>query len=333
MNTIILKSAVITGIGLIALGGGGTVWAAGCIDANPKYPLAAEPATFVDPADPDTYEAPDESIPAPATTAFDGNLNCDSTSGYFGGFIAGGSGTETFTSPDGLKQFTVTSFIDNGKAVWKVVHDEFLAEGVTEFRGIDATISASNKGSKGCNTTFGVDAGSGESAFEKTNGSLVASDLFVCANETVDSVPAPPPPPAAKVEGCVLQDNEAISIYDVTIQCSGVPDGQQRTIVVTQDTGEDLDGDGLADPVPGFGFANEDGVIDLHNVCICNGPNPVASGLTCDPSPLPDDPVTDALEPCTVTDAVPNIEMTFQNSYCIVSGGSRTCYDSKYLRR
>ena len=134
MNTNILRSSAITGIGLIALGVGSTVWAAGCIDADPKYPLASDLTVFVDPLDPDTYVAPDESIPAPSITAFDGNLTCDSTSGYFGGFIAGGSGTETFTSPDGSKQFTVTSFIDKGKAVWKVIHDESLAEGVTEFR-------------------------------------------------------------------------------------------------------------------------------------------------------------------------------------------------------
>jgi len=326
MNTNIIKSAAITGIGLIALGVGGTVWAAGCIDANPKYPLTAEPATFVDPADPDTYVAPDESIPAPSTTAFDGNLTCDSTSGYFGGFIAGGSGTETFTSPDGLKQFTVTSFIDNGKAVWKVIHDESLAAGVTEFRGIDATISASNKGSKGCNTTFGVDAGSGQSAFEKTNGTLVASDLFVCANETIDSVPTPPPPPPAMVEGCVLENNEVIDIFGVTIQCLGGPPGQQQTIIVAKDTGEDTNGDGMADPVPGFGFVDEDGVINLKNVCICNGPDPVVGELTCDPSPLPDDPVTDALEPCTVVDSVPPFELLIQNPYCFTYGGSRRCY-------
>ena len=326
MNTNILKSSAITGIGIIALGVGSTVWAAGCIDADPKYPLASDLTVFVDPLDPDTYVAPDESIPAPSTTEFDGNLTCESTSGYFGGYIAGGSGTETFTSPDGTKQFTVTSFIDNGKAVWKVIHDESLAEGVTEFRGIDATISASNKGSKGCNTTFGVDAGSGESAYEKTNGGLVASDLYVCANEIVDSVPVPPPPPPAVVEGCVLQDNEVINIYGVTIQCTGVPAGQQRTVFVAKDTGEDIDGDGIADPVPGFGFANEDGVIDLKNVCICNGPDPVDGEVTCDPSPLPDDPVTDALEPCTVKDSVPALDLTIQNPYCITYGGSRRCY-------
>ena len=327
MNTNILKSAVITGIGLIALGVGGTVWATGCIDTKPKYPLVAEPATFVDPADPDTYEAPDESIPAPATTAFDGNLTCESTSGFFGGFIRGGSGTKTFTSPDGLKQFTVTSFIDNGKAVWNVIHDESLAAGVTEFRGIDATISASNKGSKGCNTTFGVDAGAGESAFEKTNGTLVASDLFVCANETVDSVPTPPPAPAAEIEGCVLQNNEVIDIYGVTIQCLGVPEGQQRTVYIAKDTGADTNGDGIADPVPGFGFTNEDGVIDFANVCICNGPNPVGGELQCDPNPnQPDDPVTDALEPCTVTDAFPPLNVLIMNTRCITYGGSRRCY-------
>jgi len=328
MNTNILKSAAITGIGLIAFGVGGTVWASGCIDVNPKYPLASELATFVDPDDETTYEAPDESIPAPATTAFDGNLTCDSTSGFFGGFIADGSGTKTFTSPDGLKQFTVTSFIDNGKAVWKVVHDESLAEGVTEFRGIDATISASNKGSKGCNTTFGVDAGSGESAFEKTNGSLVASDLYVCANETVDSVPTPPPPPAAKIEGCVLQNDDVIDIYGVTIQCRGVPEGQQRTVYIAKDTGdEDVNGDGKADPVPGFGFTNDDGVIDFRNVCICNGPYPVGEELQCDPNPAqPDDPVTDALEPCAVVNSVPALDITIQNPRCITYGGSRRCY-------
>jgi len=321
MNTNILRSSAITGIGLIALGVGSTVWAAGCIDADPKYPLASDLTVFVDPLDPDTYVAPDESIPAPSITAFDGNLTCDSTSGYFGGFIAGGSGTETFTSPDGSKQFTVTSFIDNGKAVWKVIHDESLAEGVTEFRGIDATISASNKGSKGCNTTFGVDAGSGESAFEKTNGSLVASDLYVCANETVDSVPAPPPPPPVEVEECFLNDGDNITIYGVTVQCDGVPLGEQRTIFIAKDT-ETVDGQ--VTTVPGFGFTDDAGVIDFNNVCICNGPLPLeGSEPECYPDPL--NPVP-GLELCTVNDAIPSLNVEIQNPRCITYGGSRRCY-------
>ena len=328
MNANILKSSAIIGIGLIALGVGGTVWAEGCIDPDPKYPIAAETNTFVDPLNYDTYVAPDQSIPAPAVTAFDGNLTCDSTAGYFGGLIPGGSGTRTFSSPDGLKQFTVTSVLDNnGKAVWNVIQDVTLPvdSGVIELRGIDATISASNKGSKGCNTTFGVDAGSGVSAYEKTNGAFVASDLFVCANETVDSVPVPPPPPAAVVEGCVLANGEVINIYGVTIQCTGVPVGEQRTIFVAKDTA-DLDGDGTAEPVDGFGFVDANGVINLKNICICNGPDPVAGEVTCDPSPLPDDPVTDALEPCTVKDAVPALDLTIQNPYCITYGGTRRCY-------
>ena len=327
MNKNIIKSSAITGVGLIALGVGSTVWAEGCIDPNPKYPIASKPTTFVDPADPDTYVAPDESIPAPSVTAFDGNLTCDSTTGYFGGFISDGAGTETFTSPDGSKQFTVTSFIDNGKAVWKVVHDESLAEGVTEFRGIDATISASNKGSKGCNTTFGVDAGSGESAYEKTNGTLVASDLFVCANETVDSVPPPPPPPAVAVEECFLSNNQSIKIYGVTVLCADVPAGEQRTIFVAKNT--ELDADSVAQPVPGFGFTNDAGVIDFTNVCICNGPDQTNSTeLLCDPNPdQPDDPVTDALEPCTVREnAVPALDLTIQNPVCVTYGGFRRCY-------
>ena len=93
MNTNILKSTAITCTGLIALGLGGTVWAAGCVDPAPKYPLASDLTVFVDPSDETTYVEPDESIPAPSVTAFDGNLTCDSTTGLFGGFIAGGSGT------------------------------------------------------------------------------------------------------------------------------------------------------------------------------------------------------------------------------------------------
>ena len=327
MNTNILRSAAITGIGLFALGAGGTVWAAGCIDANPKYPIASEPTVFVDPADtadpPDTYVAPDESIPAPAITAFDGNLTCDSTSGYFGGFISDSSGTETFTSPDGSMQFTVTSVLDNGKAVWNVIHDNTLdpLSGITELRGIDATISASNKGSKGCNTTFGVDAGSGESAFEKTNGSLVASDLFVCANETVDSVPAPPPPPPVEVEECFLNDGDNITIYGVTVKCDDVPRGEQRTIFIAKDT-ETVDDQVV--PVPGFGFTDDAGVIDFKNVCICNGPYPLDDAEPeCYPDPL--NPVP-GLELCTVNNAIPSLNVEIQNPRCITYGGSRRCY-------
>ncbi len=160
MNRNIPKCSAIAGIGLMALGLSGAVWAEGCIDPDPKYPLAVELTTFVDPTDQDTYVAPDDSIPEPSVTAFDGNLTCDSTSGYFGGFIAGGSGTKTFVSPDETVQFTVTSVINiNGMAEWNVVKDENPLEGATQLRGIDATIAASSKGSKGCNTTFGVDAG------------------------------------------------------------------------------------------------------------------------------------------------------------------------------
>jgi hypothetical protein len=328
MNASIFKSTAITGIGLITLSLGGTVWAEGCVDPDPKYPITNEPTVFVDPLDPDTYEAPAESIPAPSVTEFDGNLTCESTSGYFGGFIANATGTQTFTSPDGSMQFTVRSYLDNGKAVWNVIHDESLPADVMELRGIDATISASNKGSKGCNTTFGVDAGSGVSAFEKVNGTFVASDLYVCASTTVDSVPVPPPPPPAVVEGCVLADGDVISIYGVTIQCAGVPSGEQRTVFVAKDT-EDLDpNDGVLDPVPvpGFGFANAEGVIDFKNVCICNGPGPVDGETGCDPSPLPDDPVTDALPLCSVTDSVPALDLTIQNPYCVTYGGSRRCY-------
>jgi len=327
MNTKIIKSAAITGVGLIALSVGGTVWAAGCIDANPKYPITSDLTTFVDPLDPDTYVAPDESIPAPSVTEFDGNLTCDSTSGYFGGFIANGSGTETFTSPDGKMQFTVTSFLDNGKAVWNVIQDVPLQPGVmTELRGIDSTISASNKGSKGCNTTFGVDAGSGESAFEKNNGSLVASDLYVCANGIVDSVPGPPPPPVAEVKGCVLSSaGDSVEIYNVTIQCTDLLPGEQRTIFVAKDIGDINPDPNIIDidVVPGFGFANEEGVIDFNNVCICKGPSIGVIETECYPDPL--NPVP-GLELCTVNDAVPSLEVEIQNPRCVTYGGSRRCY-------
>jgi hypothetical protein len=323
MKINILKSTAMTCIGLIALGVGGTVWAAGCVDPDPKYPLASDLTVFVDPSDPDTYVAPDESIPAPSVTAFDGNLTCDSTTGLFGGFIASGSGTETFTSPDGSMQFTVTSVLDNGKAVWKVIHDETLPEGseVTELQGIDATISASNKGSKGCNTVFGVDAGSGVSAYQKVNGGFVASDLFVCASQTIDSVPPPPPPPPVAVEECFLNDGDNITIYGVTVQCDGVPSGEQRTIFIAKDT-ETVDGQVVS--VPGFGFTDDAGVIDFKNVCICNGPLPLEeSEPECYADPL--NPVP-GLELCTVNDAIPALNVEIQNPRCVTYGGSRRCY-------
>ena len=340
MNTSIFKSTAIACTGLIALSLGGTVWAEGCIAPDPKYPIL-ETSTSVDlygptfvnpsvdengvPLYPDTYVAPRESIPVPSVTEFDGSMTCDSTSGYFGGFIVGASGTETFTS--GNVQFTVTSYVDpNGKAVWNVVPaDPPPPAGITELRGIDATISASNKGSKGCNTTFGVDAGSGMSAYQKSNGTYVASDLFVCANTTYDPVPAPQPAPPAIVEGCgVLDDGDAIIIHGVTVSCGGVPPGEQRTIFVAINTADD--GSGIK-PVPGFGFANEKGVIDFSNVCICNGPDSVDAKVTCDPSPLPDDPETDALPDCTVSeDSLPALNLTIQNPICIGYGGSRRCY-------
>ena len=87
MKANILKSTAIAGVGFIALGVAGTVWAAGCIDADPKYPIPTGDL-FVDPTEtnspPLTYVGPAESIPAPSITEFDGNLTCDSTSGYFG---------------------------------------------------------------------------------------------------------------------------------------------------------------------------------------------------------------------------------------------------------
>jgi hypothetical protein len=323
MNKKIVKLAAIAAVSFFALGVSGPTWAQGCINPDPKYPITSDLSVYVNPdevvlpgSQPLTYVAPAPSIPAPSVSEFDGSMTCASTAGLFGGPIPNAIGISTFTTitEGGVEmQFTVESFLDNGKAVWKVVKDEGAEDDVIQLRGIDSTISASNKGSKGCKTTFGVDAGSGRSAYEKSNDTFVASDLYVCANTTIDSVPFAPPEPV-EVAGCSLQDGEEAEIYGVTVYCSDVPSGEERSIYVAKNG------------VPGFGFVNAAGEIDFANVCTCNGP--VLPEPLCDPSPLPDDPVTDALDACVITedDVYPPLLLIIQNPICVGYGSSRRCY-------
>ena len=328
MNKKIVKLTAIAAVSFVALGISGPTWAEGCILPNEKYPISTDPDIFVDPYEAPpitTYIAPRESIPAPSISEFDGSLTCASTTGLWGGSIPNGvtppEGT-TFSSGD--KQFTVKSTIIGGKAVWRIVEGERLPGVNTILRGIDSTISASNKGAKGCKTTFGVDAGSGESAYEKSNGTLVASDLYVCASDVVDSVPGPPAPPVAEVDSCFIAGGGQAVIHDIVIQCPILGPGERRSIYIAKDTIGVQNSAGLIEPqpFPGFGFTDETGVIDFNNVCICEGPIVGVIETECNPDPVN----PNGLPLCTTNDAFPSLNVEIQNPRCITYAGSRRCY-------
>jgi hypothetical protein len=142
-----------------------------------------------------------------------------------------------------------------------------------------------------------------------------------------ENAPPPPPPPAPAVSSCILQEGDSIEIYGVTFVCAGVEPNGQRTIIVSKDLECDLNGNNCSQP-PTYGFTGDDGIPHFENFCICLGAGTPIEDAQCDPNPLiTNDPVTDALEPCTVgAGAFPPVEVSIQNPRCVTASADRRCY-------
>lgn len=330
-----VRSASLAALGLIGFGIVFPAWGQQCIDPMPSYPNPSDPldsAKFItpDPSDPASNQG--FVIPAPTVTDFDGNLVCENIGGQFGGQIPDGVGMETFQFVDdeGNKfQFTVESYLDSfGIAQWRVLLPSEAPppdDSWTVLYAIDTAITDAAQGGNGCLAAMGSDAVSGRLAWERSNGGYTLRNLYVCADTSFDPVGVAPPPPPEPVKGCFLENMDSTVIYGVTVKCEGVPAGEKRTIFVSKDT--ELDEFSQPHPVPGYGFLDENGVIDFNNVCICNGPTVPDAEPQCDPNPdQVNDPVTDALDPCTVQDADVQVEISIQNPRCVTVGGSRRCY-------
>jgi hypothetical protein len=317
-----LSSLVITA-GLTCFTLAGPAWGqAGCIDPMPLYPDPSDPIQVVDPNDTEYV------IPAPTVSAFGSNLTCDDISGQFGGKIPNGSGAVTFQNSADMVQFTVESTLSNGIAVWNVVPPEEAPGpvGWTVLRAIDTSITDAAQGGNGCLVSHGADALAGQLAWRKSNGTNTLRNLYVCADNTFDPVGTQPAPSVEPVKGCTLEDMQSKTIYGVTVVCQGVPMDEQRTIFVSKDTELNVDTNNI-DPVAGFGFLNEEGEIDFSNVCVCNGPTSEFEQPQCDPNPdQVNDPILDALEPCTVNNADVSVNIEIQNPRCVTVGGRRRCY-------
>jgi hypothetical protein len=191
----------------------------------------------------------------------------------------------------------------------------------TSNDGIDAVLTDSAQGGKGCLTSNGTDKFEGFAGYEKsTGGFFPPTKVVFCSDEITEF--AGVAPPVANVEECILDAGESKIIHGVTFSCPAVPAGEIRTIIVTNDE------------VPGFGFTDDEtGILDFNNVCQCIGPAD-ASGATGAPgaiaqvecNPDPEGEENENFPLCTVNTTKNPIVITIQNPKCMVVFGAVRCF-------
>lgn len=196
---------------------------------------------------------------------------------------------------------------------------------------IDAALTDSAQGGKGCLYSFGTDKNMGDKLGYATN-STEPFDFFpptkavFCSDGVAETTAVFEPTP--EVKNCILEVDENGNsvpkvIHGVDFSCQGVGFGETRTIIVIKDTQNcDVNGENCEE-VPAFGFTDLAGNIDFNNVCRCVG-NDDNSGVL---------PTISACEPdpefpggCEVIEAEVPVDISIQNPKCFTVGGKRRCY-------
>ncbi|MGI9318766.1 MAG: hypothetical protein ACR2QW_15670 [bacterium] len=194
---------------------------------------------------------------------------------------------------------------------------------------VDAILTDSAQGGKGCLYSFGTDQSGGAVGYERSNGNFFPPTKAVfCSDGVAETTAVFEPTP--EVKNCILEVDENGNsvpkvIHGVDFSCQGVEKGATRTIIVIKDTQNcDVNGENCEE-VPAFGFTDGAGNIDFNNVCRCVG-NDFTSGelpdiLACEPDP--EDPNGPG---CEVVDAEVPVDISIQNPKCFTVGGKRRCY-------
>jgi hypothetical protein len=201
----------------------------------------------------------------------------------------------------------------------------------TSNDGIDAVLTDSAQGGKGCLTSNGTDKFEGFAGYEKsTGGFFPPTKVVFCSDAFAEYSSAAPP--VAKVEECVIGSGASKEIHGVKFSCPLVPDGETRTIIVSKDT--TCAGFGTAQEcsnVPGFGFTDDaTGILDFNNVCQCVGgvgtSGQVVDKDECDPNPDADGLlVPRCIGENTEINNNP-IVITIQQPKCFTVGGFTRCF-------
>jgi len=241
----------------------------------------------------------------------------------------GGNGSYDYTVLDSSGNevtVTLTSSTANGPAEWSAEcsDDGVVRDNCAGVALVDAAVTSNAKGGNGCLYSFDLDAAS---ATAGDPGNI--RSLYLCSDGEYEPIPAPTPPPA-EVKGCYLGNDDFVEIYGARIFCpTDLKLNEQRTIFVSNDVQCDDDtGENCTIP-EGFGFVNQEGVIDFTNICTCiGGTTEQVLELECNPNPsFFNDPALEGLPPCTVGEgAQPVTEIQIQNPRCVTVGGTRRCY-------
>lgn len=205
--------------------------------------------------------------------------------------------------------------------------------GIPASDKIDAILTDSAQGGKGCLYSFGVDqTGGTKVGYQRNSGDFFPASRAVFCSDQVEEVTAVVEPPAV-VEECVIADGESKKIHGVTFSCPEVPAGALRTIIVVKDTECDVNGTNC-NFVPGYGFLGPDGTptqgtIDFNNICQCQGPavpgsDPGTFGVVSEECDLnPDSSPGD----CVVgPGAEVPVDASIQNPKCFTVRGKRKCF-------
>ena len=187
---------------------------------------------------------------------------------------------------------------------------------------VDAALTDSAQGGKGCLYSYGTDKNMGLLGYATSPTDFFPPTKAVfCSDGIREAAVVVEPPPV--VENCILEAGQQKEIYGVTFSCDAVGPNQARTIIVVQDTVCDEYG-GNCEGVPAFGFTDGSGNIDFNNVCRCVGDSANSGGLPPVPACEPDPENVNG--GCEVVDAEVPVEISIQNPKCFTVGGRRRCY-------
>lgn len=187
---------------------------------------------------------------------------------------------------------------------------------------VDAALTDSAQGGKGCLYSYGTDKNMGILGYSTSPTDFFPPTKAVFCSDGIReaSVVVQPEP---VVKNCILEAGQQKEIYGVTFSCDAVGANQTRTIIVVQDTTCDEFG-GNCTGVPAFGFTDGAGNIDFNNVCRCVGDSANSGGLPPIPACEPDPENING--GCEVIDAEVPVDISIQNPKCFTVGGTRRCY-------
>lgn len=206
----------------------------------------------------------------------------------------------------------------------------------------DATITDTAQGAQGCFNAWGTDQFTAIAGFERDNqpGSVFETKAISFCSDGIKEITGEEEQPPPKQARCIIPSTgeTAFEKYGVRVTCPLVPEGLQRTIVISEDTecieyldpqnpilGCKLDSnnDPLIQEVDGYGFFNANKEIDFNNVCVCvGGDDAVIHKTACIADPSYEGP-----NKCTVEkDANVPVSVTWQNPFCISGVSTGWCW-------